>query len=79
MSAGVSVDPAPTSKTWVDFYYPGPEFGTNCQPYSTLTEAVSESSWGETIIIKASTSPETLVIDSEATLRSFGGSARIGQ
>jgi len=69
----------PISESWVDFDYNGSEIGSICQPYDMLAEAINVADWDETIIIKAGSSPETMVIASGLILRSFGGSARVGQ
>ncbi|MCK4578784.1 MAG: S8 family serine peptidase, partial [Candidatus Marinimicrobia bacterium] len=65
---------------WVDFNYSGMiEMGLFDLPYNTLAEAVDAAGVGKTIAIKAGSSPETITITKEVTLRACGGTVTIGQ
>ena len=65
--------------TWVDFTYVGPETGSFYQPFSSLAAAVANAGDHETIWIKAGSSNESPTIVQPHLLKSFNGSATIGQ
>jgi hypothetical protein len=64
---------------WVDFSYSGTETGSFLQPYNTLAEGAAAAQTGGRVVIKAGSSPETILINRSMTLDSFGGTARIGE
>jgi len=65
---------------WVDFYHTGTELGTFDYPYNTLAEAVASASSGQTIMIKSSSTTETITISGTKSLRimACGGAATMG-
>ena len=64
---------------YVDFGYSGLELGTSVQPFSHLGDAVAFLAEGGTIIIRAGTSSERLIISKACTITTSGGTATIGQ
>lgn len=65
--------------TWVDLGYGGGSNGSFNQPYSSLASAVSATSPGGRIVLKASSAYQTLTINKALTIDSFRGVARVGQ
>ncbi len=70
---------AATNPVYVDFTHTGSEDGTFDNPYSKLADALNAVSGGETILIRAGTTNETLTINKNVTIQSSGGTANIGQ
>ncbi|UCE18780.1 MAG: hypothetical protein JSV84_00020 [Gemmatimonadota bacterium] len=69
----------PPEMAWVDFSWTESEAGTYSQPYDMVSEGVSAVHAKGTVMIKAGTSEEALVITEPVTLRSYKGSAVIGR
>lgn len=67
---------------WIDFNYLGSpilaEVGSFDQPYNTVPEGVPAVPAGGTLNIKAGNNPWTGTITKPMTLRTFGGTTRIG-
>ena len=70
-----------TNYVWVDFYYSGTEDGSFLHPYDTLAEGVAAVPNGGKIMVKASSTSETLTIDKPGysfMIESWHGSANVG-
>lgn len=65
--------------TWVDFAWAGVMTGSYLQPYSTLAAGVSVSPVGGTVKMKPGSTSETVTVVGDRSLRSYGGSAVVGQ
>ncbi len=63
---------------YVDFAFGGAEIGTPLKPYNTLSEALAMAEEDATINLDPGNSAELLTINQNVTLRSTGGSTRIG-
>ncbi|MCP4548473.1 MAG: hypothetical protein GY835_18605, partial [bacterium] len=64
---------------WVHFAYQGTENGSFEYPYNTLAEGLAAVPSGGILTIKKGTSAETLVINQNVTITSWGGRVTIGQ
>ncbi len=65
--------------TWVDFSYNGAESGDFHFPFNTLAEGINAAVNDGTVVIKSSSSLETVIIAKPLTILSWGGSATIGK
>lgn len=65
-------------EVWVDFDYRFLELGTELFPFNTMEEAQAKVHVGGTVWIKASSTRETPTLIKPMTVRSVGGTARIG-
>ena len=71
--------PVSGAVAWVDFGFPGEEYGTEVLPFNTFGEAVDFVTSGGTINIKPGTSGESLTVNKAMTVNAVGGTATIGQ
>jgi hypothetical protein len=70
----------PPENVWVDFNYSGMNDGTYYFPFETLHQAKNAVANGGNVWIRsAGSSAETLAIAKSMTIKSFGGTATIGQ
>jgi hypothetical protein len=63
---------------WVDFAYSGVQEGTFTHPFNTRAAGVTAAPVGGWVQVKLGLTPETLTIDKQVHVTSFGGGALIG-
>jgi hypothetical protein len=63
---------------WVDFLATGSHTGSQLRPFATLLEGLNHLEPGGTVFIRPGISSETITIFGPATIRSVGGTTRIG-
>jgi hypothetical protein len=73
---GTSV--VPNTQTWVDFGFNGQEIGTQPNPFNTIKEAAQFIVANGTVNIQPGTSSETFWFSKKMTLKTTGGTVRIG-